>query len=195
MKTKIFAALILVLFLAQLYLLYTTTWWGPETRFPMNVLLIPMNAAVPGVLAILCLPGSKSGTQRNILYSIIVASAVQVITIKIMLWLREPSLVVLVLLSADFIAFQYLQYFTQSNSTRETPSKSTTAKGTASIPGILFRLTLVGAGSLLLTRLMVGPMAFSEFGIITIIVLMLPIAIIAILKQRRLIRPSGTQNP
>jgi hypothetical protein len=160
----------------------------------MTVLLSPMNAAAPGVLAILFIAGSKSGTQRNILYSIIAASAVQVIAIKIMLWFRQPALVIIVLLSTDFIAFQYLQYFTQSNFARETP-KSTTAKGAASISGILLRLTLVGAASLLGLYFIVGSEAFTEFGVVTIAVLLVPIAIIVIVQSRRTIRNSYTPTP
>jgi len=155
-----------------------------------------MMPAVCGVTAILVVFSAKSSLQRNILYSIIIASAAQFMTIKIMLQFQQPALVILILIASAFITFQFLQYGSgllaePDNLRRGTPSDRSTSKGVASIWGIVLRMTIVAIGGMLVSYFMVGSIAFSEFGIITIAVLMLPIIILVILQQHRLRKNSA----
>ncbi|MBF6571098.1 MAG: hypothetical protein IVW54_19710 [Candidatus Binataceae bacterium] len=109
-KTRIFATIVSAIFLIQLYLLHSRPWWGPESRFPMTLVRsIAMPAALGGT-AILAILSAKSTVQRNLLYSIIIACAGQAVTVKLMLWLYQPALVMLILLLNAFIAFQFLRY-------------------------------------------------------------------------------------
>jgi hypothetical protein len=190
-KTRIFAVLVSAIFLMQVYLLYTRPWWGPESRFPMTLVRSAVMPAVLGITAIVATFSAKASVQRNILYSIIIASAVQFIAVKIMLRFQQPALVVLILIASAFITFQLLQYGSiwlaePQDIRRQTPSDHPTAKGVASISGIVLRLTIVAVVGVLGTYFMVGPEAFSEFGVITMSVLMLPIIILVILQQHRL---------
>jgi hypothetical protein len=192
-KTKIFGAIVSSIFLLQLFFLYSRPWWGPSD-FPMTLVRSTTVPVVCGITAILAVVASQSSSQKRILYSIIVASTIQFITIRIMVQFQEPMLVILSLITSAFITFQFLEYGSISiartsdrpDYPNKTASSSVTSGGAPTISGVVFRLTAVALAGWLGTYFMVGPIAFSEVGVVTVACLMLPIILFAILRWRQL---------
>jgi hypothetical protein len=65
------------------------------------------SARVSGVVSALA---AKSLTERRLFYSVVAACVAESVTIKTMLWLSQPLLVLLVFIWNDFIAIQFLRY-------------------------------------------------------------------------------------
>ena len=53
---------------------------------------------------------SKSVAERRLFFSIAAAGVAEIVTIKAMLWLSQPLLVLLVFILNDFVAVQFLRY-------------------------------------------------------------------------------------
>jgi hypothetical protein len=151
-------------------------------------------SAVLGVTAILAALFSKSSFQRNILYLVIIASSVQFVTAEIMVRFQKSALIILILIANAFIIFQFLRYgsslFEELQSDRNEPSsrRSGAAKRAGCISEIVFRSSIVAIVAVLGTYLLVGREAFTEFGLITIGAVLLPIFILIIVQQSRLHR-------
>jgi hypothetical protein len=143
---KIFLIFVLALFVIQLYLLLNFPWWGPESRFPMTLIRSPVVPAAYGTIALFGLFSASSNTQKNILYSIIIASAVELIMIMIMVRFDEPALVAMKMTVTSFATFQFLQY-------GNTLFAADVIKGTKAntISGVVFRLSIVVFGGLLIS--------------------------------------------
>ena len=110
LKTGIYIALGLLLFALQLSLVYRVPFWGLRSPFPYSILRsleIPILLGVSGAVSAFI---SKSVAERRLFYSITAASVAEIVTIKAMLWLGQPLLVLLVFILNDFVAIQFLRY-------------------------------------------------------------------------------------
>lgn len=110
LKTGIYISLGLLVFALQFALAYRIPYWGLRSPFPYTVL---RSTQMP---ILLCLCGAvsafsaKSVPERRLFYWIIAASLAEIVTIKAMLWLNQPLLVVLVFFLNAFITVQFLRY-------------------------------------------------------------------------------------
>ena len=101
---------VLAIFALQFALVYRVPYWGLRSEFPFSVL---RSVEMPIVLAVgfaVMAFSAKSVTERRLFYSIIGASLAQTVTIKMMLWLDQPLLLLLVFLLNAFMTVQILRY-------------------------------------------------------------------------------------
>jgi len=110
LKTGIYIALGLLLFALQFSLIYRVPSWGLMSPFPYSILRsieIPILLGVTGAVSAY---SAKSLPERKLFYSVAGASVAEIVTIKAMLWLSQPLLVLMVFILNDFIAIQFLRY-------------------------------------------------------------------------------------
>jgi hypothetical protein len=100
----------LALFALQFGLVYRVPHWGLRSEFPFSVLRsveMPLVLAVGFVAMVF---SAKSETERRLFYSVIGASLAEIVTIKAMLWLDQPLLLLVVLFLNAFMTVQILRY-------------------------------------------------------------------------------------
>src|SRR5260370_42082811 len=110
LKTGIYIALGLLLFALQFWLVYQVPFWGLRSPFPYSILRsveIPILLGVSGAVSAF---STKSLAERRLFYSVIAASVADIVTIKAMLWLSQPLLVLLIVILHDFVAIHFLGY-------------------------------------------------------------------------------------
>ncbi len=110
LMTGIYIALGLLLFALQFWLIYQEPFWGLRSPFPYSILRsieIPILLGVSGAVSAF---STKSLTERRLFYSLPASSVAEIVTIKAMLWLGQPLLVLLVLILNDVMAIQFLRY-------------------------------------------------------------------------------------
>jgi len=101
---------VLAIFALQFALVYRVPYWGLRSEFPYSVL---RSVEMPLVLAIgfaVMVFSAKSVTERRLFYSVIGASLAQIVTIKAMLWLGQPLLLLVVFFLNAFMTVQILRY-------------------------------------------------------------------------------------
>ncbi len=106
----IYVSLGLLLFALQFWLVYQVPFWGLRSPFPYSILRsveIPILLGVSGTVSAFM---SKSVAERRLFFSITAAGVAEIVTIKAMLWLSQPLLVLLVFILNDFVAIQFLRY-------------------------------------------------------------------------------------
>ena len=111
-KLSLMVSLVTVLFLLQILVLNHYPSWWTQSHFPMTILGSVIMPTVLGITAGLAIVFSHAEVQRRLLYSIIVACVIELVATKIMLWLHQPAVVILVLLMNAFITVQFLRYGT-----------------------------------------------------------------------------------
>ena len=101
---------VLAIFALQFWLVYRVPYWGLRSEFPFSVL---RSVEMPLVLAVgfaAMVFSAKSETERRLFYSVIGASLAEIVTIKAMLWLDQPLLLLVVLFLNAFMTVQILRY-------------------------------------------------------------------------------------
>ena len=101
---------VLAIFALQFALVYRVPYWGLRSEFPFSVL---RSVEMPIVLAVgfaVMVFSAKSVTERRLFYSVIGASLAEIVTIKAMLWLDQPLLLLVVLFLNAFMTVQILRY-------------------------------------------------------------------------------------
>jgi hypothetical protein len=101
---------VLALFALQFGLVYRVPYWGLRSQFPFSVL---RSVEMPLVLAVgfaTMVFSTKSVTERRLFYSVIGASLAEIVTIKVMLWLSQPLLLLVVFFLNAFMTVQILRY-------------------------------------------------------------------------------------
>ncbi len=110
LKTGIYIALGLLLFALQISLVYRVPFWGLTSPFPYSILRSIEMPILLGVSGAVSAFSAQSLAERRLFYPIIAASVAEIVTIKAMLWLSQPLLVLLVFILNDVMAIQLLRY-------------------------------------------------------------------------------------
>jgi len=82
--------------------------WGVNNPFPFTALRSIEMPLVLGASAAIFLFSKRSAAMRTPTYSIVAVCAAQIVTVEVMLWLGEPSLILLVMALNAFLAAQFL---------------------------------------------------------------------------------------
>jgi hypothetical protein len=118
------------------------------------------------------------------------AHAAEVITVKLMLWLHQSPLIVLILILNAFITFQFLRYgdiaLSEGRESKAHIMEITMPREIPTMFGVALRLAMMAVGGMLVAYFIVGRGIFSEFGVIMIGVLMLPVLIVVLCRRWRL---------
>jgi hypothetical protein len=108
--TVVIAGIVVANLILTFCLLFRQPFWGLNGPFPFTVLRSVRLPLVMGIGSALVAVTSKSAIERKRLYFISIAAIAQIIVVKGMLWLDQPLLIILVLMLANFMAYQMLQY-------------------------------------------------------------------------------------
>jgi hypothetical protein len=109
-KVAIWITLGVAIFALQFWLVYRVPYWGLRSEFPYSVL---RSVQMPILLTVgfaVMVFSAKSATERRLFYSVIGASLAQIVTIKAMLWLDQPLLLLLVFFLNAFMTVHILRY-------------------------------------------------------------------------------------
>jgi hypothetical protein len=109
-KTGIYITLGLILFAVQFALAYQVPSWGLRSPFPFTILRSVEIPILLGFCGVVSAFSAKSLAERRLFYSVIAASLAEFVTIKAMLWLSQPLLVLMVFFLNAFMTVQLLRY-------------------------------------------------------------------------------------
>lgn len=110
LKTGIYALGLLAVFALQFALVYRIPYWGLRSPFPFTILRSVEMPIVLGLCGVVSVFSAKSAAERRLLYSFTGASVAEIVTIKAMLWLSQPLLMLLVFFLNGFMTVQLLRY-------------------------------------------------------------------------------------
>ena len=205
-STAIDIAIIALIFLGEAALVVREPAWGFRSPFPLTILHSLKMPVLLGLVATVTLAVTKSAAERRLMCWIVAASVCEIVTIKAMLWLDVPALVVLVLLLNAFISCRFLEYgyyHLLANNSEVQPGLRTAKKpGTindsealpkaqetkqpATVIGFTLRVGLVAAGSAIVARFLAGPIMFTKVGGIIIAAVVAPGVLFGVIQQVRL---------
>ncbi len=110
LRTGIYIALGLLVFALQFALAYRVQYWGLRSPFPFTILRSVAMPILLGLCGAVSAFSAKCAAERRLFYSVIAASLAEIVTIKAMLWLSQPLLVLLVFFLNAFMTVQFLRY-------------------------------------------------------------------------------------
>lgn len=110
-KTTIYITLgLLIVFALQFLFAYRAPSLGLKSPFPYTILRSVKMPILLGLCGVVSAFSAKSVPERRLFYTVIAASLAEIVTIKAMLWLGQPFLVLLVFFLNALITVQFLRY-------------------------------------------------------------------------------------
>jgi len=110
LKTGVYITIGVLVFALQFAVAYQEPSLGLWSPFPYSVLRSIEMPILLGVCGVVSAFSAKSSVERRLFYSVIAASLAEIVTIKAMLWLGQPLLMLAIFFFNAFMTVQLLRY-------------------------------------------------------------------------------------